>query len=143
MQKTFRIVLFSSLLGVTLAGLFFFNVKEKAEAKQKNYLYAFQVGVFKTLDNANQFKTRFNGSIIVKDNDYYRIFVGITKNNKELLEKIFKDLEYDYYIKEVEVSEEVINNIIKYDEILKLSEEENKLEIINKMLGSYLNELQN
>ncbi len=143
MKKTLKIVLFSSLLGIVLAGLFFFNIKEKAEAKNKPILYAFQVGVFKNKENASNYRSRFTLGTVFYDGEYYRVYVGITVDNKELLSSIFDKEGYSYYIKELEVDEKIITEIKKYDELLIQSGEENRMLIIKNMLESYQNELQN
>lgn len=143
MKKTLKIVLFSSLLGVVLAGLFFFNIKDKAEAKNKPILYAFQVGVFKNKENANNYRNRFSLGKVVYDGEYYRIYIGVTVDNKEMLASIFDKENYSYYIKELETTETVLNEIKKYDELLVKSNEENRMLIIKNMLESYQNELQN
>lgn len=143
MKKTLKIVFFSSLLGVVLAGLFFFNIKDKAEAKNKPILYAFQVGVFKNKENANNYRNRFSLGKVVYDGEYYRIYIGVTVDNKEMLASIFDEENYSYYIKELETTETVLNEIKKYDELLVKSNEENRMLIIKNMLESYQNELQN
>lgn len=143
MKKTLKIVFFSSLLGVVLAGLFFFNIKDKAEAKNKPILYAFQVGVFKNKENANNYRNRFSLGKVVYDGEYYRIYIGVTVDNKEMLASIFDRENYSYYIKELETTETVLNEIKKYDELLVKSNEENRMLIIKNMLESYQNELQN
>lgn len=143
MKKTLKIVFFSSLLGVVLAGLFFFNIKDKAEAKNKPILYAFQVGVFKNKENANNYRNRFSLGKVVYDGEYYRIYIGVTVANKEMLASIFDRENYSYYIKELETTETVLNEIKKYDELLVKSNEENRILIIKNMLESYQNELQN
>ena len=73
---------------------------------------------------------------IYKDNEYYRVFVGVTINNKAMLESIFNNLGYDYYIKELDKIKNV-EEILKYDELLKESNEENKMIIIKNMLESF------
>ncbi len=143
MKKTIKIVLFSSLLGIILAGLFFFNIKDKAEAKNKSVLYAFQVGVFKNKENASNYRNRFSLGKVIYDGEYYRIYIGVTVDNKELLSSLFSKENYSYYIKEIDASEEIIQEIKKYDELLIKSSEENRMLIIKNMLESYQNELQN
>lgn len=129
------------MLGILLAGLFFLNVKDKAEAKNKPILYAYQVGVFKNKENASNYKGRFSLGKVVYDKEYYRVFIGITIENKELLSSIFDNEKYSYYIKEIEITEEKMMEIKKYDELLRQSSEENKLTIIKKMLESLPNEI--
>ena len=141
MKKNLKIVLFSCSVGILLAGLFFFNVKEKANAQIKPVLYAYQVGVFKNLENAKNFARKYAFSRIIYDNGYHRIFLGVTLNNKELLSTIFDNLGYTYYIKEIEMPKEVMENIRKYDEILAKTEEKNQELVLKNMLESLPNEL--
>lgn len=143
MKKTVKVVFFSSMLGVILAGLFFFNIKDKAEAKNKPILYAFQVGVFKNRENANNYRMKFPLGKVVHDGEYYRVYIGITRNNKELISNIFDSENYSYYIKELETTEEMEEEIKKYDELLKNSSEENRMTILKNMLESFLYDVQN
>lgn len=143
MRKTLKIIFFSSLLGVILAGFFFFTIKEKAEAKNKSILYAYQVGVFKSLENANNYLSRFSFGKVMFDGEYYRVFIGITIDNKNLLSSLFDKEKYNYYIKELEITEEIAEEIKKYDALLAKSNEENQIVLLKKMLESYINELQN
>lgn len=143
MKKTLKVVFFSSMLGVILAGLFFFNIKDKAEAKNKPFLYAFQVGVFKNRENANNYRMKFPLGKVVHDGEYYRVYIGITRNNKELISNIFDSENYSYYIKELETTEEMEEEIKKYDELLKNSSEENRMTILKNMLESFLYDVQN
>ena len=143
MKKTLKIVLFSSMLGVVLAGLFFFNIKDKAEAKNKPFFYAFQVGVFKNRENASNYRLRFSLGKVVHDGEYYRVYIGITCNNKELLSQLFDSENYSYYIKEIETTEEIETEIKKYDELLANSSEENRVAILKNMLESVFDDVQN
>ncbi len=143
MKTTLKVILFSSFVGIVLACLFFFNVKEKAEAKNKPILYAFQVGVFKNRDNATLFKEKYKTSALIYDGEYYRVYIGVTTNNKEELESLFNQEGYHYYIKELEVTSGLYAEMEKYDYLLKNSSEESKFSIIQKMLESVSNELQN
>lgn len=141
MKKTLKIILFSCLVGTLLAGTFFLSIKEKANAQNKPILYAFQVGVFKNKDNAINFKNRYEVAKVFFDNEYYRVFIGLTCENKELLENTFNKKNYSYYIKELDVSEELETQIKKYDEIYRQTSEENKILVLKNLLESLPNEL--
>lgn len=142
MKKYLKIILFSCLVGSILAGAFFFNIKEKVNARNKPILYAFQVGVFKNRDNANNFKARYTTARVLFDKEYYRVFIGITKDNKELLISLFDAQNLSYYIKEIEVNNEnFLETIQKYDDLLTKTGEENKMMVIKNMLESMPNEL--
>ncbi len=143
MKKTLKVVLFSSFVGVVLACLFFFNIKEKAEAKNKPFIYAFQVGVFKNKENAKNYKNKFSFGKVLYDGEYYRVYVGVTVKNKELLINLFDKEDYTYYIKEIETTEEKRLEIEKFDALLKETSDENKMSVIKNMLESFTYDLQN
>lgn len=141
MKKTLKIVLFSCLIGTLLATTFFLSIKEKASAKNKPVLYAFQVGVFKNKDNANNFKNRYETAKVFFDDEYYRVFIGITSENKEILESTFNSKNISFYIKELDATEELEEQIKKYDELYKQTSEENKSLVLKNLLESLPNEL--
>lgn len=134
LKKNLKIVLFSCLLGTLLATLFFLNIKEKAEAKNKNTLFVFQVGVFKNEQNAMNLSSQYPSARIIKDKDYYRVFIGATLTNKSLLKSYFDGLKYNYYVKEVDVSEEIIAKMSPFDELLRQAKEKNYAMIIKNTL---------
>lgn len=141
MKQTIKFFLLSCIIGASLASIFFLSIKSKAEAKTLSSVYVFQVGVFKNLTNAENFKTQYYFAKILKDKELYRVLIGATLSNKDLLEKNFKDQGYDYYIKTINVSDNVLNNIKKYDELLRQTKQENQKLIIKKILESLPDEL--
>ncbi len=143
LKKNLKIVLFSCLLGTLLATLFFLNIKEKAEAKNKNTLFVFQVGVFKNEQNAMNLSQQFPVTRILKDKDYYRVFIGATLTNKTLLKSYFDELKYNYYIKEIDVSEAILGKIGPFDELLKQAKEESYEAIIKNTLETLPDVLSN
>lgn len=141
MKQNVKIIIFSCLIGATLAGIFFLGVKEKAEAKTKPVLYAFQVGVFKSFDNANNLKNNYASAKVIKDQEYYRVFIGVTVNNKDILRNLFETQGYNYYVKEMQISEELQESIIKYDEFFMQTSEVNREEVLKNMLECLPDEL--
>ncbi len=141
MKKNLKVILFSCVIGTVLATVFFLNIKEKAEAKNREIAYAFQVGVFKSEQNAENIKNNYSFAKVVKDSEYYRVFIGITSSNKETLEKIFENKGYNYYVKEISIPEETLNEIKKYDTLFAKTSEENKGFVIRNMLESLPDEL--
>lgn len=141
MKKNLKVVLFSCLVGTMLAGVFFFNIKEKAEAKNKSTVFVYQVGVFKNENNAYALKKEYAYAKIVKDKEYYRVFIGVTMKNQEMLKNWFQEKQYNYYVKEIELSEEILNQIQKYDELLSKTNNENRDTVLKTMLESLPNEL--
>lgn len=80
---------------------------------------AFQVGVFVNYDNALRVADRNNG-IVVSDNDLYRVYVAILKDNEaiEKLSSYYNDIGLNYYIKEIRVSEDFLNSIDNNEKLL-------------------------
>jgi LPS O-antigen subunit length determinant protein (WzzB/FepE family) len=139
LKKNLKIILLSSLIGALFACVFFLSIKEKTEAKNITYIYGFQVGAFKNFENANELKENYPYAKIIKENDYYRVFIGFTVDNKELLQNIYANEEY--YMKELIVSDEIKNNITKYDELLLNSNEDTRLLVIKSMMEIMPDEL--
>lgn len=75
-----------------------------------------------------------------EDNKYY-VYVGITKNKKNALkiQKIYKDMGYQIYIKEVVLdNEEFANNVIQFDLLVNESESsEDVLTVEEVVLANY------
>lgn len=137
MKQYLKIVLFSCIIGTIFAGLFFFNIKEKAEAKTTTVAYAFQVGVFKNQENAKNLSEQYTTSKIIKDGDLYRVFIGLTSKNKEKLENLYN--ENNYYIKEIILTANQYSELVKYDVVLEKTE--NPELIIKNMLEIMPDEL--
>lgn len=138
MVKTLKIMGLACFIGATLAACFFFSIKETPEAKEKYTAYAFQVGVYKVRDNALKAESEYQPAKIIFDGEYYRLFVGLTISNQDLLKNYLKNKEF--YIKEITVEENTYNIILKCDELLKKAAEETYPEIL-KMALDGLNEL--
>lgn len=141
MRKNFKIILFSCLVGSVLAGLFFLNVKEKAEAKNKNIIYAFQVGVFKNKENASNLQAKYGLTKVVKEEDYYRVFLAVTVKNKDLLEQKYIEKGYNFFIKEIEVTDEYLTKILKYDDLYQKTTPQNQELVLKSIIESLPNEL--
>lgn len=141
MKQSLKVVLFSCLIGTIFAGLFFLTVKNKAEAKAVPSIYAFQVGVFKNQENAINTAKNYENAQIIEEEGLYRVYIGLTVNNQDVLKNYFDKLGYNYYIKEVQVEENIIENIKKYDALFLQTSEENQAMVIKSMLESYANGL--
>ncbi len=118
-MKTYLKIIFASIfIGCILSLVFLFNFKNKVEAKTNNILYTFQVGVYKTYDNALKAGKEYNIYKIVKDIDYYRVIIGATVNNLDFYKKKLSESGISYYVKEIYLNEDIIKNIKKYDELI-------------------------
>jgi len=140
MKSYLKIILGALLVGSICAYLFYKNIVNEVDEViyLENKVYVFQVGVFKNKDNAINYEKNYLSKKIYYDEEYYRVFIGITsdKENKEKLKKIFANLNYSFYIKEYKSNENKITELNKYEILLK---ETNNLEVINKINQEMLN----
>lgn len=134
MKAYFKILIGAVITGGLLAFFFYKDIKNEVIAVTTNTdkVYVFQVGVFKSLDNANKYLAQYPCGGIYQDNDLYRVIVAVTKNNKEKLESYFASLNIEYYIKEVMVKENILEKILNYDEVLNQSNNNEVIDNINK-----------
>lgn len=97
---------------------------------------AFQVGVYTSLDAANTYRTKYQDSIVVKDNELYRVYVSILKdnNNIDAMKKYLDSNNISYYLKDIEIIDKNIKKEInEYENIMNSDNEIVFLEV-NKMI---------
>ena len=100
-----------------------------------NSYKAFQVGVYTSIEAANTYKTKYKDAIIIKDNELYRVYVSILKdnNNIECMKNYLMKNNIDYYIKRININD---NNLKR-----KIREYENVMNNENEMVFLELNKL--
>lgn len=101
---------------------------------------AFQVGVYTDYEVANLYSTKYNNSIIVKDNELYRVYVAILKNQKNIEDMItyLTNKDIDFYLKDIRVENiDVKKEIENYEAIMNNESEIIFLEINRKIMETY------
>ena len=109
-----------------------YKIKELFESKYK----AFQLGVYTDYSTANTYSKKYKDSIIIKDNELYRVYAAILKeqNNIDIMSKYLNNNNITYYIKEIEINNKELEKSIKeYETIMNTDNEIVFLEI-NKMI---------
>ncbi len=102
----------------------------------KDTYKAFQVGVYTNYEAASLYSTKYDNSIIIKDNELYRVYVSILKDptNIENMTAYLNSKGIDYYLKEIEIKDiETKKEIKEYENIMDSNNELVFLEI-NKMI---------
>lgn len=97
---------------------------------------AFQVGVYTNLDVANTYKSKYKNSIIIKDNELYRLYIAILKNpdNIKNMSNYLNKNGIDYYLKDLNITDKDLRIAIKeYENIMDYNNEIVFLEA-NKMI---------
>ncbi len=142
MKKILITIGISIVIGSIFAFVIFKNINEEVELviKEDNTVTFFQVGVFKNEDNAQNFMQNYNSSLIIKDNDYYRVIIAILTNEEAILKEqaFFDSLGIEYYLKKENISDQkFLNKLQEYEQLLISSSEETYNTINKNILKLY------
>ena len=133
MKKIIKLLLVF-FIGVFLG--YYVNETYKIKDMFTNKYKAFQIGVYTDIDAANTFSKLMKDSIIIKDNELYRVYAAILKNDNNIdnMSKYLNKNNIDYYLKDIEINDKEIVSIIKdYENIMNNNSEVVFLEM-NKMI---------
>lgn len=140
MKKTIIVIFCSLVLGGVLAYFIFNKSIEKTFKGEDDNVTAFQIGVYTNYDNALEASSSNNG-IVIKDNNLYRVYVTLL-TNEEAINKIsnyYDTLGLKYYKKEISVSNDFIDDISIYEDMINKSNTDTYSTINNDILSTYLN----
>ena len=142
MKKVFITILLSIAVGGIFAFIIFKNINNEVDLvlKEENIITFFQVGVFKNEDNANSFMEKYSSSIIIKDNEYYRVIIAILQNNEAIKKEqdYFDSLGITYYLKKESISDEkFLNKLKEYEKLLLASSVKTYTTINSNILKLY------
>ncbi len=136
MKKNVILVIVSIVVGVLFAA-FVLN-KEDIYAKSEYNVFAFQVGAYEDYNNAEKNSSKLPSSIIVKENNLYKIYVAIYKNidivNKMIV--YFENNGINIYLKGITINEEFYNKLENYEDFIINSDDAT---VYNKINQSILN----
>ncbi len=127
-----KYIIISILIGI-LSTLLIINNKEY-KIKEEYLVYGLQVGEYQKLNSISINKDI--PSIIIYNNDSYKVYVGIYKNidilNKMLV--YFENNTLKVYINNIKVNKEFYNNIDTYEKLLRNTSEDKIYKSINKSI---------
>ena len=138
MKKTIIMIILAIGVGFTFGFLFLkkFNTETITEVSNiKSQVYAFQIGVYKNKDNALN-ATNTNKGILVLDNDIYRVYIAILKDETLIdnLKDYYDSLGINYYLKAINVSSKTNNIIDNYESLLNNCDSSNYNMVLDSML---------
>ncbi|MBQ4583525.1 MAG: hypothetical protein IJA94_01330 [Bacilli bacterium] len=144
MKKYLMVTLIAIFVGGLFAFYMFYGIDKNVTdvIKNDNHITVFQSGVFKDEENAVIEKNKYEQAIIIKDENLYRVYIGVSYDEEVTLayESYFKKNNYNYYCKKLEVSDNYLTNLKKYEELIKRSFNEDIYININKDLLAKLSE---
>lgn len=139
-KKVFMMVFFSSLVGFILGFITYKNYVKQIDMvfSLDNSSYAFQVGVYNTLESAEEEASNSNG-IVVKDKDFYRVYIALATNEelKNEISAYYDKQGISYYIRNLELDKELKSKLSVYEAVLSSVGEEEYSLVINKMIKEY------
>ena len=123
--------------GALLAFFFYKDIKREVAAlsSDDDNVYVFQAGVFKDQANAINFKNNYHNSYLYFDGEYYRVFLGVTINNKTKVQDYLDSFNYDYYIKKVKINHNTFEKIARYDDVLTKGSKNKTIEVVLKEIN--------
>ncbi|MBR1413836.1 MAG: hypothetical protein IJ574_04120 [Bacilli bacterium] len=138
MKKVLITILVAVLVGSLFAVYVFKNIEEGiALTTSNNEVTAFQVGVFSNYDNALKQANNFKSSIVVHDDNYYRVFIAMYHDEKiiKLMQDYYQDI--SIYLKRISVSDEFLTKLAKYESLINTSKLDNYDEVNQSILNEY------
>lgn len=144
MKKNILLVLFSLISGV-LFTVFILN-KENIYAKEEYLVYAFQVGAYESVDNAQDIISKLPSGISIKEDNLYKVYSAIYKDI-DLVNKMityFKDNNINVYLKTINVSKDFYYILDNYEKIISKTEDTEVYDKVNQsILNTYLEGMNN
>lgn len=139
MKKVIITIVSALLVGSIFGVLYFKNTKDNiADALSlDNEAIAFQVGVYRNLDNAKKEATKYSSGTIIVDGEFYRVFIAIA-SSQEIVDKLkeyYDSKKINYYLKNITISDEFMPQFSNYQEVL--SKTSSYDEVNKNMLKEY------
>lgn len=141
-MKKFLIVCIS---GVAVGSIFAYTLFSRvnnsfSEGGYTEDVYAFQVGVYSVYNNALNASKKYNNSYIYQDENKYRVFLAIYKDQELVkdMRKYYEDKNVEVYLKKLDVKEDFLKELSSYEKILKKTSNNETLINANKnILGAF------
>lgn len=137
MKKLYPIFL-AIIIGCGLAFFIFRKIEKNTFESEEGNAVAVQIGVFKTLENANKMKENYGG-VVFEDEGLYRVYYSILNRdeNIEFIKDYLNKKGINYYLKDLNLNNDVIKESDEYETLMTKTNEESKLSINEKLLNIY------
>ena len=118
MNKRFLIFLFLAIVLGTITGKYVYGKENTEDVFQEGELIFLQQGVYTNKENMQENSKRIDPKIVVKEDDKYYVYVGITgkEENAKKLKELYEKMGGPIYQKKLNVSNlEFKNNLQQFD----------------------------
>lgn len=107
-------------------------------------VYFLEEGVYSTKKSLDSNTKEINPKLVVKDDDKYYVYVGITKSidNAKKIKKMYTNKGYSIYEKEKSITNsEFLNNIEQFDVLVESTKKERDITTIQEVVLSNYEEM--
>ena len=137
-MKKFLPYILSLVIGTVFGFILFQNNGSDINRVFKDELKAtgFQLGVFNSIDLAKEYQKKFPTSIIMNDDDVYRVYISILTNNKTIskMEEYLNNNKIAFYKKDIVVSDSSLIKALNNYEKNMLDGSESTFTSLNKLI---------
>lgn len=145
MKKTLILMVASIILGSLCGKVLYSNYKNTNSVfASKEKVYVLQEGVYTSLSSLNRNTKDINPKTIVKKDNQYYVYVGITRDLEKLkkLKKVYNKKGYATYQKEINVDDAIfLANLDQYDLLLDSAKTSDDVLAIQEVVLSNYEEL--
>lgn len=137
MKKLYK-SLFVFIIGIIL-GYYLCNINLLSNIFFDTYK-AFQIGVYTDYGIAVSYKEKYGNSIIIKDNELYRVYAAILKdnNNIESMSKYLRKNNIEFYLRDINIDDKYLaKELNEYERIMDNNNEIVFLEINKLIIEKY------
>lgn len=140
-MKKFLPYIFSLIVG-SVFGFLLFNSKDIDIPVFKENIKAtgFQLGVFNSLDLAKEYTNKYPSSIIISEDDVYRVYISILTNNRCIskMEDYLDKQKIAYYKKDIMISDRgLIKALTNYENTMLEGNTDTFISINKLIMDSY------
>lgn len=137
-MKKFLPYILSLVIGTVFGFILFQNNGSdiKRVFKEEVKATGFQLGVFNSIDLAKEYQKKFPTSIIMNDDDVYRVYISILTNNKTIakMEEYLNNNKIAFYKKDIVVSDSSLIKALNNYEKNMLDGSESTFTSLNKLI---------
>lgn len=139
MIKKLRPVLLAVVVGCGCAFFLFREVEKKTiDKKDDGNAVAVQIGVFKDVAHAEKMQETYGG-MVFKDEELYRVYYSILNkdDNIDFITKYLSNKGINYYLKKLNLKDDVLDSSLKIESLMCKTNEESKLVLNEELLNMY------
>ena len=140
MKKSLITIFLAIILGYICAS-FILEEYRLSNFEDFNNIYYLQIGAYNKLDNALADLTSITNKKVIKEDDKYYSYIGITSSidNANRIKKLYKEQGINVYIKEKYLNnKDFIYDLEQYDILIKNAKSKEEIDkVLETILSSY------